>query len=432
MKPLKIFKKTLFFFLATGFLVLQSPFFPIYADDTDLFLISVKPNVLIILDNSNSFDEDFYGNAVGSFSPSSKSVVGRNVLTGLINTYINSMRVGLMTFQLPSSSQWYLHNSAYFASYDPKSYCPNPPSEPGCVDYCQTGSLTSQSNCQTTCSSQNSLFDATYLDEIVSLSPVGSQKRNTYCNLIYPKTNEVPNPTDGNNYIYYKMALPMYDWSNDGIQFLYSPGYGLGEYPPSYNAYDVWSNKIGTSDQEIGYSNYYAYWGLVPTDSDYALGYANFGRRLFWYYVGRTWFANSSPGGGYLQVAVNDNNTADNAQLNALLAKLAPHENDEAGYMSCNNTGNPNQCSYVVNSGLTPTAGTLQSAINYFQGSSGYTSPIQYSCQKNYIVFVTDGLPSNDENGNPGSASSLMPAVVNKLNSLRSLTATVSGGLYYL
>jgi type IV pilus assembly protein PilY1 len=45
-------------------------------------------------------------------------------------------------------------------------------------------------------------------------------------------------------------------------------------------------------------------------------------------------------------------------------------------------------------------------------------------------VFVTDGLPSNDENGNPGSASSLMPGVVSKLNSLRSLTATVSGGSY--
>jgi len=431
MKPPKIFKKILFFLLATGFVGLQAPFFPIYADDTDLFLISVKPNVLIILDNSNSFDEDFYGNGVGSFSSSSKSVVGRNVLIGLINTYINSMRVGLMTFRLSPSSQSYLHNSAYFPSYDPKSYCPNPPSEPGCVDYCQSGSLTSQSNCQATCSSQNSLFDATYLDEIVSLSPVGSQKRNTYCNLIYPKTQQIPNPTDLSNHIYYKMALPMYDSSNDGIKFLYSPGYSPNEYPPYYNVYDVWMNKTGTSDQEIGYSNFYWGWGgpvgFVPTDSDYALGYANFGRRLFWYYVGGTWFANSSPGGGYLQVAVNDNNTADNAQLNALLAMLAPHENDETGYVSCNNTGDPNQCSYIVNSGLTPTAGTLQSAINYFNGSGSYPSPIQYSCQKNYIVFVTDGLPSNDESGNPGSASSLMPAVVNKLNSLRSLTATGSG-----
>ena len=67
----------------------------VYAQDSDLFTTSANPNVLIILDNSNSFDEDFYGNGVGSFSPSSKSVVGRNVLIGLINSYINNMRLGL-------------------------------------------------------------------------------------------------------------------------------------------------------------------------------------------------------------------------------------------------------------------------------------------------------------------------------------------------
>ena len=69
----------------------------------------------------------------------------------------------------------------------------------------------------------------------------------------------------------------------------------------------------------------------------------------------------------------------------------------------------------------------MQSAINYFKGVNGYSSPLQYSCQKNFIVYVTDGLPSNDESGNPGSASSLIPTVLTKLNSLRSLTATVSG-----
>jgi type IV pilus assembly protein PilY1 len=398
---------------------------PIHADDTALFTIAVRPNVLIILDNSNSMDEDFYGNGVGSFSPSSKTVVGKSVLIGLLNTYINSMRVGLMTYRIPSSSKWYLHNSAYFSSYDSKSYCPNPANE--CVDYCQTGNSPSRSICQSTCASQNSPFDATYFDELIPASSLGSQKRNTYCNLIYPKTNRVPNPTDLGNYIYYKQALPFYDSANDGILFFYSPGYMPDEYPPNYNSYDVWTNKAGTSDQENGYSNPFANWGLVPTDSDYALGYANFGRRLFSYYVGRTWFANGSPGDGYLHVQANDNNNANNTQLNTHLAMLAPHENDETGYMSCNNTGDPNQCSYIVNSGLTPTAGTLQSAINYFNGSSSYPGPIQYSCQKNFIIYVTDGLPSNDENGNPGSSNSLMPAVLNKLNSLRSLSANGGG-----
>jgi len=41
---------------------------------------------------------------------------------------------------------------------------------------------------------------------------------------------------------------------------------------------------------------------VSPTDTDIALGYKDFGKRLYWYYVGQTWFSNSSPGNGYLQV----------------------------------------------------------------------------------------------------------------------------------
>ena len=81
-----------------------------------------KPNVLIILDNSNSMDEDFYGEAVGSYSPDSKSVVAKNALKGIIDQYQEEMRVGLMTYRLPSGvSAYNLQNSPYFASYGPRS-----------------------------------------------------------------------------------------------------------------------------------------------------------------------------------------------------------------------------------------------------------------------------------------------------------------------
>jgi type IV pilus assembly protein PilY1 len=416
--------------LSAGFFISLLPFLPYtaHADDTDLFTISVRPNVLIILDNSNSMDEDFYGNAVGSFSPSGKSVQGKKVLIDLVNAYVNSMRIGLMSYRLPSSSQWHLHNSAYFASYEPKSYCPNPPAE--CLDYCRTDNAASQAVCQSTCGSQNSLFDATYRDEIITSSAIGTPKRNTYCGLIYPKTIRLPNPTDLTNYIYYKQALPYYDSADQGTEFDYAPAYNSNEYPPSYNSYRRYRSKTGTSDLEVGYSTLFSTVGFVPTDSDFALGYANFGRRLFSYHVGRTWFANNSPGNGYLHVAANDNNSADNAQLNALLAKLTSYESNETGYMACTNTANPNLCSYIVNAGLTPTAGALQSAFDYFTAASGYTSPIQYSCQKNYIIYVTDGLPSVNESGTTASAATLMPTVLNKLNSLRSFNFNVSGTSY--
>ena len=136
--------------------------------------------------------------------------------------------------------------------------------------------------------------------------------------------------------------------------------------------------------------------------------------------------ANASPGGGYLDVAIAPNDAFD-TQKNLLLAKLDMKENDQAAYMTC---GIGNTCNYVVNAGLTPTAGTFQSAINYFNGAGGYTSPIQDSCQKNFIVFVTDGLPSVSETGAIGTAAALMPAVLTKIQNLQTLTKSISGTNY--
>ncbi|MCE5335302.1 MAG: VWA domain-containing protein, partial [Desulfobacteraceae bacterium] len=78
-----------------------------------------KPNILIILDNSNSMDEDFYGNAVGSYSPASKSVIAKQALQTLIAGLQTKANVGLMTYSLPDNTQkYFLYNMPYFVSYD--------------------------------------------------------------------------------------------------------------------------------------------------------------------------------------------------------------------------------------------------------------------------------------------------------------------------
>ncbi|MDD5433904.1 MAG: PilC/PilY family type IV pilus protein, partial [Nitrospira sp.] len=53
----------------------------------------------------------------------------------------------------------------------------------------------------------------------------------------------------------------------------------------------------------------------------------------------------------------------------------------------------------------TPLAETLYESMRYFSGQSSqfnsgtnYTSPIQYSCQKNYVIIVTDGMSTEDKN----------------------------------
>lgn len=397
----------------------------------------LQPNVLLIMDNSNSMDEDFNGAAVGSYSPDSKSVNGKNALRNVVQQYADTMRMGLMTYNLPSASKQYISNSPYFVSYDPKSYCPVPPTD--CVDYCTTGSAVSQTACHNNCVLQNPLFDETYMDEVITARAVGDATRTKYCGLVYPKTLRMINPSDPANYMYYKQALPFYSPSAPGNQYNYAPTYNatneltaVGQWTSfSYNMY---TGKTGTNDTNANYSGSLGSSVFGPTDSDLALGYGNFGRRNVSLQIGQTWFANSSPGGGYLQIPVASNDSV-NTQKNLLLNKLTTYSGDQTGYMSCTNTSNPNACSYIVNAGLTPTAGTLQTATDNFTGAS---SPIQQRCQKNFIIYVTDGLPSVDSSGAVGTAAALIgsdvsPAagtVLNKLDALHSISKTLGTTAY--
>lgn len=66
----------------------------------------------------------------------------------------------------------------------------------------------------------------------------------------------------------------------------------------------------------------------------------------------------------------------------------------------------------------TPTAESMVTILNYFK-TTGASAPIQYSCQQNFVILVTDGIPTKDRNipnyigdqdgdGNePGSCASL-------------------------
>ena len=412
--------------------------------DEELFSGSVKPNVLIILDNSNSMDEDFFGNAVGSWSTGSKAVEGKRILNDLVTTYANTIRLGLMAYRLPSVTRGSIYNNLHFVSYDPRSYCPTPVD--ACEEYCRTGRSTARSACQTACSAENPDFLATYIDDSITGFSFGSDSRNKYCGLVYPKTNRLPNPADPRGYIYFKQDLPYYDSAPISDSFLFSRDYNTNDYYD--DTFQVYGFKTGNSDNPppsppadgAGYSSWMLTKRLYPTtDSDIALGYNEFGKRVVLLHVGDAWYATTSPGNGYLHVPVDENKT-DNRQLDALLAKLQTNEGRPDDYMSCTYTTNPNRCSYLISAGLTPTPGTFQSVITYFQGNypreergGRYPTPIQSraaACQKNFIVYVTDGLPSVNESGTTGTADSLMPSVIDKIQALRSLAVNVGGTIY--
>jgi len=83
------------------------------------------PNILVIIDNSNSMDEAASGLAVGSDSPESKSEIARGVIKELITSYNGKINLGLMAYQQSGVVSQKLHNSFYDVSFDPANYNPD-------------------------------------------------------------------------------------------------------------------------------------------------------------------------------------------------------------------------------------------------------------------------------------------------------------------
>jgi Tfp pilus tip-associated adhesin PilY1 len=311
---------------------------------------SNKPNVLLVLDNSNSMDEAANGSAVGSDSKFSKSEIARAALKSIVNNFGDASRLGLMGYKQSSIASRRIHNSPYDVSYNPGNFDPS-----------FTGARDSQT-----------------------------------------KRYRIPNPTNPGAFIYYNIALPFYAGGNYGNAFCHSSTADFDNGSEVVNSgpwdnYACYRNKTNTSNSfPSGFSSKWFNSSFYPTDSDYAQDILDFGKFMTWHYVGRTWFSNSSPGKGMLHLGIND---VDAAHKTKLLNKLATSQ-------FSTNTDTP-----LRNAGLTPIAGTLNSAKSYFAGTlpasetaSGASNvlPAANFCgnENDYVVMVTDGLPSVDASGN--------------------------------
>jgi type IV pilus assembly protein PilY1 len=361
-----------------------------YADPSQMPLFLTTPakgNLLVILDNSNSMDEDASGAAVGSNSPSSKSEIARSVTKNMISSYTNRINMGLMTYKLAATSDQNIHNSPYDASYNPANYDP---------------------------------------------AFTGARDSTT-------KRYRIPNLTSPGDYIYYNVGLPFYSNSNEGNAFCYSTtanAFNNGEDPNSgpWDTYRCFHSKTSSSDalnDAAGYSNFMGSFTFSPTDSDLAQGIVDFGKQIAWNYVGPTYFANSSPGRGFLDVPISPLDTA--------------HGNTIKDRLACNVPTTPAPCtaSGIKNAGLTPIEGTLLTAKDYFGGSwtvasEGYGTsvyPLPTSCGKNFVILITDGLPSTDKNGNivanPTAAISAAAAAATDLKASGVETYVVGFALPY-
>lgn len=325
-----------------------------------------KANVLVILDNSNSMDEAANGSAVGSDSPESKSEISRTAIKSLISNYTGKINMGLMAYQQPTNSLYRLDNSPYDISFDPANYDP---------------------------------------------AFTGDRESST-------KRFQSEKTDDLGNYVYYNVALPYYHPNNDNATMYCwsSTIVGLTGTPVNYRCF---RHKTGSSDTQAdaaGYNTWINSYTFGPTDSDDAQGITSFGTRMSSYYVGRTWFANSSPGRGYLHTPISELDTTQAGKLNTKLA---------TSQFANNYPTNP---AYPLqNAGLTPLEGTLLSAKDYFTGTTlpadegGPAASLPESCGKDFIALLTDGLPSTNAAGekitSPAVGLSAVTTVAGALNS---------------
>lgn len=354
---------------------------PLALSQTPLFLTTKTiPNIMVLYGNSNSMDTQADGQAVGSDSPDSKSEITRGAVKDLIATYEGQVNMGLMGYAQSSISKRDLSNSPYDVSYNPAHYNPS-----------WTGDRASATN----------------------------------------KKFRIVNPSDPTRFVYYNVALPGYgnletDKSKNNIYCFTkdarSKAFSNGEIIKNNNIADSGSgpwlpyacylkktgivnagptsgadnNATTNNATTAGYASVKnSSISFYPTDSDLAQGITNFGNQMMQSYVGTAWLSNGSPGYGYVHVPVG---ILDTTQITKLNKKL-----DTAQFVTASTEKN---AAYpLVNAGLTPLAGAVNTAGKYFSGSltasneGGKLPAPPNSCGKNYLLMLTDGLPSVLSNG---------------------------------
>ncbi len=317
--------------------------------NTPLFLGStVKPNVLIVYDNSQSMDGTMAGKLIAGDDPSTRGNIARDVLRSTITSYRNQFQWGLASFKLGSGGLYTTY--PYYFGAD---------------------------------GSNGSTAEVVYTNTCVAgvSNVLGASGQPLRC---------VANPQTGNGFNFITYARTGDDADINDVLYTSDLGpqlYGIGV--NNSTAYTGFLNHGNNSGWAAGsFSGGSFNLSFTPTDAGFLPstypGTSSYYPRIFW--LRRAWgYNNDITGAGVLNEPV----AADSAShYNSLMTLLAPETNASAG-------------GELKNAAVfTPLAGTLATARDYFGGSVVNTnSPISQSCQKNFVLLATDGNPTGKTNG---------------------------------
>jgi len=344
---------------------------PLTLSTTPLFITpSVKPNILVINDNSQSMDAYMSGTLVSGNVSTTRGNIGRGVMRSVITNYRTTFNWGLMSFKTSTTNPVPENTYAYFMGDNTGMVFTN-----DCVGASTTANA-----------------DGVYT------SGISASNGNRKCVYISDPTQRLTGAFAGYNYV-------TYDRSGDDADILdvlyfgssvYStlwgrhPGTGASTTYPIYTSHTTSVNTWNLGDFSGGLGNF----AFSATDAGFLSSNPPYTRQ---YYMpraltgsGQCAYNSGITGYGRLDEAVEVDSTT---HYNDLMAKL--------GSETCTAGSGETKNAAV----FTPLRGTLISARQYFKGTNGFTTPITSSCQKNFVVMVTDGLPTGTTSGTLYSAA---------------------------
>lgn len=301
-----------------------------------LFLgTSVKPNVLVMFDNSQSMDGTMSGKLIAGDDLTTRGNIARSVLRSTITSYRDTFNWGLGSFALSGRGLYTTY--AYFFGSD---------------------------------------AEVVFTNDCVNGLSASNGNRRCVAN---------PQPANGLNFITYQLSGD--DPAINDVLYTSNLGpqlYGIGVINSTrYAVYGSHNDDAGNGWVAASFGNNKGVWSFTPTDAGF-LPQTPPNSRIFW--LLRAWGYNGNiTGSGVINQAVAANSTA---QYDALMSLLANETRD-------NNTLElKNAALFTPLTGSLQTARSYFSG-----NVANRPSPITESCQRNFVLLATDGNPTGRVNG---------------------------------
>ena len=301
-----------------------------------LFLApSVKPNVMLVFDNSESMDGTMSGKVISGDVVTTRGNIARGVLRSILGNYRNSFNWGLTTFATAGNTLYNTH--AYFVG--------------------NATTMVYTNDCVAGVSVSNGGLRCIANPDAAT---------NGFAFITYSQSGD---DADINDVLYSGSTQPvMYGVGDTGVNYFVrggprtaGTGWALANFPVA--------GPFGGGS--IPFS---------PTDAGWLPQAATMPRQLW---IQRGWgYGNNITGAGNIVETVQTDSTS---HFNNLISLLGNETN----------TGS----SEIKNSAFyTPLTGSLQTVKNYFNNSTSQT-PITQTCQRNFVMMATDGNPTGKTDG---------------------------------